>query len=140
MTRGGAQAAPEASASSVDAASRLTIQDVRARLFLLAVLVAAFVTAPVARLTAAAPCSGAAAMDCCGGTGDAPAPPCNCSLNRVPPAPAAVDAAHAPAIVLAEALVPAVAAEAPATTGPAARVTPRARPAPLHLLYSVLLV
>jgi hypothetical protein len=116
------------------------IHEVRARLVLLAVLVAAFVVAPAARLAAAAPCSGPATMDCCAGMGDKAAPPCNCSLNRVPPAPAAVDAAHAPAIVLAEALLPAVAVEAPATASPATRVTPRARPAPLHLLHSVFLV
>jgi hypothetical protein len=79
-------------------------------------------------------------MDCCAGTGDKAAPPCNCSLNPVPPAPAAMDGAHAPAIALAEALLPAVAAEAPATASPAAGVVPRARPAPLHLLYSVFLV
>lgn len=116
------------------------IRKVRARLFLLAVLVAAFVAAPAARLAAAAPCSGPATMDCCAGMGDEAAPPCNCSLNRVPPAPAAVHAAYAPAIVLAEALLPAVAVEAPATASPATRVTPRARPAPLHLLHSVFLV
>jgi hypothetical protein len=116
------------------------IHVVRVRRFLLAVLVAAFVVAPAARLVAAAPCPGPAQMDCCAGMDDKAAPPCNCSLNPIPPAPVAADAAHAPAIVLAEAPLPAVAAEAPATAGPAADVTSRARPAPLHLLHSVFLI
>ena len=79
-------------------------------------------------------------MDCCAGMGDKAAPPCKCSLNPVPPAPAAVDAAQAPVIVFAEALLPSVAVEAPVTAGLAADVTPRARPAPLHLLHSVFLL
>lgn len=112
----------------------------RARLVFLAVLVAAVVAAPAARLAAASPCPGAAPMDCCAGMGQDGAPPCHCSLNPVPPAPAAVDAGHAPSVVLAEAPAPAIGVEASAASGPAARVAPRARSAPLHLLYSVLLV
>jgi hypothetical protein len=110
------------------------------RALLPAAVVLALVVAPVARLVAAAPCSGPAQMDCCAGMDDKAAPPCNCSLSPVPPAPAAVDAAQAPAIVLAETPLPAVAAEAPATASPAARVAPRARSAPLFLLFAALLV
>jgi len=79
-------------------------------------------------------------MACCAGMGDDDAPPCHCSLNPVPPAPAVVVSADAPAVVLAEALAPMVAADAPVASGPATRVAPRARSAPLHLLFSVLLV
>lgn len=110
------------------------------RVLLLALLAAALVAAPAARLAAAAPCGGAAPMDCCAGMGDEGAPPCHCSLNPVPPAPAVVASADAPAVVLAEAPLPAAEVEAPVASGPAARVAPRARSAPLHLLLSVLLV
>jgi hypothetical protein len=79
-------------------------------------------------------------MDCCAGMGDESAPPCGCSLNPVPPAPAVVASAEAPAVVLAESPLPEAGIEAPAVSGPAARVAPRARSAPLHLLFSVLLV
>jgi hypothetical protein len=72
--------------------------------------------------------------------GDEGGPPCHCSLNAAPPAPATIDAPGAPAVVFAEAPLPAVEAEAPVADGPAVRVAPRARSAPLHLLYSVLLV
>ncbi len=71
---------------------------------------------------------------------DEAAPPCHCSLKRVPPAPATVAAVHAPAVVLAEAPLAAVAVEMPAEANRAPRVAPRARSAPLHLLLSVLLV
>jgi len=115
------------------------VEAVRIRRLLVAAFALALVAAPVARLAAAAPC--AAPMDCCAGMGDDAAAPCQCSLNPVPPAPAAIDRAHAPAAVVpAEAPLPAVEAEVPATAGPAARVAPRARAAPLHLLYSVFLV
>lgn len=110
------------------------------RVLLLALLAAALVAAPAARLAAAAPCGGAAPMDCCGGMGDEDAPPCHCSLNPAPPAPAVVASADAPGVVLAEAPLSATGIEAPAVSGPAAPVAPRARSAPLHLLYSVLLV
>lgn len=43
-------------------------------------------------------------------------------------------------VALAEALLPVVATEAPDAAGPPAKVAPRARSAPLHLLYSVFLV
>jgi hypothetical protein len=110
------------------------------RVLVLALLAAALVAAPAARLTAAVTCEGGGAMDCCAGMGDDDAPPCHCSLRPVLPAPAAMDAAHAPAVVFAEAPLPAVAVGA---LGPASRpvpVAPRARSAPLHLLLSVLLV
>jgi hypothetical protein len=110
------------------------------RVLLLALLAAALVAAPAARLAAAAPCGGAMAMDCCAGMGDEDAPPCHCSLKPVPPAPAAVDAACPPAVVLAEAPASAIDVDAPAATTPSARVAPRARSAPLHLLLSILLV
>jgi hypothetical protein len=42
--------------------------------------------------------------------------------------------------ILAEAPLPAVEAEAPVVAGPSTRVAPRARSAPLHLLFAVLLV
>ncbi len=76
-------------------------------------------------------------MDCCSRTADEGAPPCHCSLKPVPPAPAAIGAAHAPAAVLAEATLPAVVVEAPASPSLPAPVTPRARAAPLHVLHSV---
>lgn len=79
-------------------------------------------------------------MDCCAGMGHDGAPPCHCSLRPVLPAPAAIDAAHSPAVVLAEASLPAVAVETPAPASPVVRVAPRARSAPLHLLFSTLLV
>jgi hypothetical protein len=110
------------------------------RVLLLALIAAALVAAPAARLAAASPCGGSAPMDCCAGMGDDAAPPCHCSLNPIPPAPAVVASADAPAVVLSEAPLPAVEVEAPAASGPAARVAPRARSAPLHLLLSVLLV
>ncbi len=110
------------------------------RVLLLALLAAALVSAPAARLAAAAPCGGAANMDCCAGMGDEGAPPCHCSLKPVLPAPAAIDAAHAAHVVLAEAPLAAVAAEAPVAASGPVRVAPRARSAPLHLLLSVLLV
>jgi hypothetical protein len=110
------------------------------RVLLLALLAAALVAAPAARLAAAAPCGGSAPMECCAGMGDDGAPPCHCSLNPVPPAPAVVVSADAPAVVLAETLAPMVVVDAPIASGPAARVAPRARSAPLHLLLSVLLV
>jgi hypothetical protein len=110
------------------------------RVLLLALLASALVSAPAARLAAAAPCGGAANMDCCARMGDDGAPPCHCSLRPVLPAPAAIDAAHAPQVVLAEMPLPAVEVEAPAAASRPARVAPRARSAPLHLLLSVLLV
>ena len=79
-------------------------------------------------------------MDCCSSMADEAAPPCHCSLKRVPPAPATVAAVHAPAVVLAEVPLAAVAVEMPAEANRAPRVAPRARSAPLHLLLSVLLV
>jgi hypothetical protein len=79
-------------------------------------------------------------MDCCAGMGGESAPPCHCSLNPVPPAPAVTDAARTLVIVPAETPQPAVAVEAPAEASPAVPVPPRARSAPLHLLYSALLV
>jgi hypothetical protein len=110
------------------------------RVLLLALLAAALVAAPAARLAAASPCGGAAPMDCCAGTGDEGAPPCHCSLNPVPPAPAVVASADAPTVVLAEIAPAAVEPEAPGVSSPVPRIAPRARSAPLHLLYSVLLV
>lgn len=111
------------------------------RALLLGLLAAALVAGPAARLAAAAPCSGTAAMDCCSGMGDDDgAPPCHCSLKPVVPAPAALDAAHAPAAVLAAAPLRAVEAEAPAEARASAPVAPRARAAPLFLLFAVLLV
>jgi hypothetical protein len=109
------------------------------RVLFLALLAAALVAAPAARLAAATSC-GAAPMECCAGMGDDDARPCHCSLNPVPPAPAVVDAVHAPAVVLAEAPLPAVEVEAPVAHVAAPSMEPRARSAPLHLLYSVLLV
>jgi len=79
-------------------------------------------------------------MDCCAGMGHDGAPPCHCSLKPVLPAPAAIDAAHVPAVVLAEAPLAAVAAGMPAQVKRTPRIAPRARSAPLHLLLSVLLV
>ena len=79
-------------------------------------------------------------MDCCAGMGDESAPPCHCSLKPVLPAPGAIDAAQAAHVVLAEAPLTAVSAEAPAAPSRPVRVAPRARSAPLHLLLSVLLV
>src|ERR1019366_812013 len=61
-------------------------------------VVLALVVAPVARLVAAAPCSGPAQMDCCAGMDDEAAPPCNCSLSPVPPAPPAGGRAPAPGV------------------------------------------
>jgi hypothetical protein len=111
------------------------------RVFLFALLAAALVAAPAARLAAAAPCSGPAGMDCCAGTSDDDGPPpCHCALKTVPPTPAAVDATAVPAVVLAEAAQPVIAPRAPSTVEPALPVSPRARPAPLHVLYSVFLV
>ena len=106
---------------------------------LLALVAAALVAAPAARLAATSPCA-SGPMDCCAGMGGDGAPPCHCSLNRVPPAPAAQDASPVPAAVLDGAPLPAVAAEAPAEASAPAPVTPRARSAPLFLLHSVLLV
>ena len=79
-------------------------------------------------------------MDCCAGMVNEGAPPCHCSLNPLPPAPAVTASADAPMPVLAEAPLPAVEAEAPVLAGHAPRVAPRARSAPLHLLFAVLLV
>jgi len=110
------------------------------RVLLLALFAAALVAAPAARLAAVSPCGGSAPMDCCAGMGDDGAPPCHCSLNPVPPTPAVVVAADAPAVVLAEALTPMALVDAPVASGLAARIAPRARSAPLHVLFSVLLV
>lgn len=110
------------------------------RALLLALLAAALVAGPSARLEAASPCGGPAAMDCCAGMGDEDAPPCHCQVKPVPPAPAAVDAASAPAVVLAEAPLPAAAVEELSPAASPAPVAPRARSAPLFLLLSVLLV
>lgn len=79
-------------------------------------------------------------MECCAGMGDEDAPPCHCSLNPVPPAPAVIVSVDAPAVVFAEAPLPSGDVEEPAASGPATRVAPRARSAPLFLLHSVLLV
>jgi hypothetical protein len=114
--------------------------DAMRRVLLFALLAAALVAAPAARLAAAAPCGGSAPMDCCAGTGNGDAPPCHCSLNPLPPAPAVVVSADAPQVVLAEAPAPEVEAGAPRAARPESRVAPRARSAPLHLLFSVLLV
>lgn len=110
------------------------------RVLVLALLAAALVAAPAARLAAAAPCGGAAKMDCCSRMADEGAPPCHCSLKPVPPAPATVGATDDPAVVLAEAPFAAVAVEMPAEVIGTPRVAPRARSAPLHLLLSVFLV
>ena len=110
------------------------------RVLLLALLAVALVTAPAARLAAAAPCGSSAPMECCAGMGDDDAPPCHCALNPVPPAPAVVVSADAPAVVLAEALAPMVVVDALVACGLETRVAPRSRSAPLHLLFSVLLV
>lgn len=110
------------------------------RLLLFALVVAALVAAPAARLAATSPCSGPAPMDCCAGMAGDDAPPCHCSLNPLPPAPAVVGASGAPPVVLAEAPLPAVAADALSPAHSAAFVMPRARSAPLFLLFSVLLV
>lgn len=109
------------------------------RVLLLGLLASALAVAPAARLAAAAPCGGGA-MDCCAGMGHEGAPPCHCSLKPVVPAPATMDAAYVPPVVLAQAPLPAVAAEAPVAVSRAVRVAPRSRSAPLHLLLSVLLV
>ncbi len=106
---------------------------------LLALIAVALVAVPAAQRAAASPCT-SAPMDCCAGMGEEGAPPCHCSLNAVPPAPAAVDAPQAHAVVLAEAPLPAVAVEAPAEAEVSAPVAPNARPSPLHLLLSVLLI
>ena len=79
-------------------------------------------------------------MACCAGMGDDDAPPCHCSLNPVPPAPAVVVSADAPPVVLAEALAPMAVVDAPLAVNVESRVAPRARSAPLHLLFAVLLV
>ena len=111
------------------------------RVLVLALLAAALVAAPAARLVASAACSGPGPMDCCAGTGDDDgSAPCHCSLKPVLPAPAALDVAPVPAVVLAEAILPAIDSDAPSAPTPGSRVVPRARSAPLHLLYSVLLV
>lgn len=110
------------------------------RVLALALLATALVAAPAARLAATAPCPGPAAMDCCAGMSDDNTPPCHCALKPVPPAPAAVDATPVPAVVFAEVPRAAVEAEAPAAASSPARVAPRARSAPLFLLFSVLLV
>ena len=98
----------------------------------------AIVALPAASRAAASSCAGT--MDCCAKMGEEGAPPCSCSLNPIPPAPAAADATPAPAVVLAEAALPAVAVEAPAGSDAPRPVAPRARSAPLFLLFSVLLV
>ncbi|MEO8586989.1 MAG: hypothetical protein ABI584_12575 [Acidobacteriota bacterium] len=109
------------------------------RRVIFALLALALVAAPAARLAAASPCSGPAPMDCCAGMGDDAAPPCHCSLNPVPPAPGVLAAPDAP-VVLAGAPLPAVSVEEPAPVRTAEAVAPRARSAPLFLLFSVLLV
>ena len=87
------------------------------------------------------PCNTGAPMACCAGKshGRATPAPCRCSLGPIAPSPSIAETASQ-SVVLAEAPLPAVAVEAPAAAGPVARVAPRARSAPLHLLYSVLLV
>ena len=102
------------------------------RVLVVFVAVLALVALPSAGRAAASPCAGPAPMDCCAGMGEDGASPCHCSLNPVPPAPATLAPAAAPAVVLAEAPLPALLVEAPAA--------PRARAAPLFLLFSVLLV
>ncbi|HVO52036.1 MAG TPA: hypothetical protein VMV60_13665 [Thermoanaerobaculia bacterium] len=111
------------------------------RVLVLALLAAALVAAPAARLAAAAPCAGPGAMDCCAGMGDQDAPPCHCQLKPVPPpAPAVMDSVQTPLVVPAEAPLAPVAVEARVAAVPAVSVAPRARSAPLNLLFSVLLV
>ena len=100
----------------------------------------ALVVLPAANRAAAAPCASSAPMDCCAGMGDDAAPPCHCSWNAVPPAPAAVDGPQALCVVLVEAPLAVVAVESPAAGEAVTSVAPRARSAPLFLLHSVLLV
>ena len=103
-------------------------------------MAASLIAGPGLKLFAASPCNTGAPMACCAGEGDDQAPaPCGCSLNPVVPSPS-VEETALQGVVLVEAPLPAVAAEAPTAAGPAAHVAPRARSAPLHLLYSVLLV
>jgi hypothetical protein len=112
----------------------------RVSAFSLLVVAAALIAGPGPKLFAASPCNTGAPMACCASEGDEGAPaPCGCSLNPVVPSPS-VEETVPQGVVLVEAPLPAVAAEVLTAAGPAARVAPRARSAPLHLLYSVLLV
>jgi hypothetical protein len=110
------------------------------RVLIVLALLVAIVALPSASRAAAPRCASSAPMDCCAGMGEDGAPPCHCSLNPVPPAPETVGSAAVPAVVLAEAPLPAVTVETPAPAEAPAPVAPRARSAPLHILYSVFLI
>jgi len=96
---------------------------------------AALIVGPGATLYAASPCNAGPPMACCGDNGDDGAPaPCGCSMSPVTPAPSVVEITSQ-GVVLAEAPAPALAGPDPAPAAATRSAPPRARAAPLFLLF-----
>jgi hypothetical protein len=105
----------------------------RSALFLLLVA-SALVAGPGPGLAAVSPCASGSPMTCCGGDENSAPVPCGCWLNAAPPSPAVIESAP-PDVVLAEAPAPALVVPPPSPDAPPVRVTPRARAAPLFVLF-----
>ena len=111
------------------------VTDRRVSACFLLLVAAALIAGPGATLYAASPCNTGAPMDCCSGDGDGGAPPpCGCSLSPVAPSPTIAETGS-PAVVLAEAPLLALAGPDPVPAVPQSPVTPRARAAPLFVLF-----
>lgn len=107
--------------------------------FSLLLVATALIVGPGVTLYAALPCHSGAPMACCSGDGDGGAPaPCGCSLRPVVPSPTVAETA-APVVVLAEAPPLALAGPDPAPAAAPSPVTPRARAAPLFVLFAAFL-
>ena len=114
------------------------LKSVRERRFpawVLLLAATALLAGPGATLYAASPCNAGPPMACCGAEGDDGAPaPCSCSLSPVAPAPSVAEtASHG--VVLAEAPAPALTGPNPAPAASTRIAPPRARAAPLFLLF-----
>ncbi|HUM03625.1 MAG TPA: hypothetical protein VL084_15145 [Thermoanaerobaculia bacterium] len=107
-------------------------------LFLVA---AALIAGPGAKLYAASPCNAGPPMACCGGEGDDGAPaPCSCSLSPFAPAPTVPEAAtRGDNLAESPAPAPALAPPDPAPVPSMEPAVPRARAAPLYVLFDAFL-
>ncbi len=105
----------------------------------LPLLFVALLAGPALRLRAASPCDLGAPMACCGSDQNGVPAPCGCTLRPATPSPAVVESAP-PGVALVEIPAPDL-VEAPAETTPfpVQSVTPRARAAPLFVLFAAFL-
>jgi len=110
----------------------------RIAVFSLLFVASGLIAGPGAVLYAASPCNTGAPMTCCAGEGDDGAPaPCGCSLNPVTPSPSVTETESQRVVPdEAPASAPALAGPDPVPASPKGPVTPRARAAPLFVLFA----